>query len=227
LAQVAAPTIVVSLLASTASSVATEVFAVLWGLALIGALGLRLFISADGGDADAAVVAACYWAVLGLATCSPLDSFIAMAIGFILWTSARPGHEWLPWPTIYAKFSSTDNRPLAWVAAAPLWSVPAAAGASTVILTLLLGSGESLVLFIVLVLLALALLALSSAGEPVPATRALGRLAIVLACGAWAAASPWRIVLLGLCVVIALLSWRSATNAVRYAHQANPRRVGE
>jgi len=227
IAQIAVPSVVLSLLASFASVVAAEALAVIWALLLVGALSLRLLISTTGDELSGAVVAAGYWTLLGLAVCAPLDSLIAFGIAFVLWTSARPGHEWLPWPTIYARVATLTRGPVLWIAAAPLWAVSAAGGAGVALIALVYDSKTALPLFIALVVTTLLLLVLTSAGEPVPATRGLGRIAIVLSTWAWAAAAPWRVVLVGVCVVVGVASWWALDIADRTGPPALRNRIDQ
>jgi hypothetical protein len=211
LAQLAVPSIFVTVFGSLVSLFAAEVFAVIWALLFVVVMSLRLLTSKRWGGSDAAVVAGCYWCAIGFVACVPKDSFVAVAIGLIVWTSARPGHEWLPWPRIYSALAAGSADLLTWVADAPLWMLLAASTIGVGILTVVLGDTESFIWFAVIVLVALLLLALTTAGEPIPATRALGRIAIILACLAWAMIAPWRIILFGGCGVLALVSWSNVS----------------
>lgn len=211
LAQFAVPSIFVTVLGSLVSLFAAEAFAVVWALLFVAVMSLRLFTSKRLGGSDPAVVAACYWCAIGLIACTPKDSVVAVVVGLIIWTSARPEHEWLPWPRIYARVAAGKADLLTWVADCPLWMLLAASTIGIGILTVVLGDTESFILFAVMGLVSLLLLTLTTTGGPIPATRALGRIAIFLACLAWATIAPWRIVLLGGCGVLALVSWSNVS----------------
>ena len=217
-ARVMVPAFVVTVLASLASPGAAKVLAGIWALALVLSITARMSVT----DNEESLCAACpYWSAFGLACTAPVDAAVAVGAGLLVWTSARPGHEWLPWPMLYRCLARVHASLLDKVATTAIAAVPAAALCGALILWFVPSVGKGFAWFAGFGLAALLLLALTTAGNVVPATRAVGRVALVLVVFSFASISDVRPALVGatalLAVVLSLLEPRWSSSIVGLA----------
>jgi hypothetical protein len=142
-----------------------------------------------------------------LAFCAPADALAVLAAGFLVWTSARPGKEWFPWPALYRRLVRRRHARLDKVATFGVVPVLEVALGVIVVLWLLPDIDKGFGWFAAFGALALLLLALTTAGEAVATTRALGRVALVLGALALASISELRPALVFGAVVSIVVVW--------------------
>jgi len=192
-------TVLVSLLGRTAAATAATVWAVAFVLAVVTRLGAKR----DDGSA----VAAGYWSVLGFVCAAPADAAAAVAAAFILWTSARPGAEWLPWAELYRKLARRQRAAVTRIATTPAYVILCAVTAAVVVLWLIPDVDKGFWWFAAFGLIGLLVLTLTTAGEVVPSTKAAGRLALVSGSLALASISNLRIALVLGAVLLCPVFW--------------------
>jgi hypothetical protein len=217
-ARVMVPALVATVLASLASPGAAKVSAGIWALALVLSITARM----SATDNEETLCASClYWSAFGLACTAPEDAAVAVGAGLLVWTSARPGHEWLPWPMLYRRLARIHTPLLDKVATTAVAAVPAAAFCGSLILWFVPSVGKGFAWFAGFGLAALLLLALTTAGKVVTATRAVGRVALVLVVFSFASISDVRPALVGatalLGVVLSVLEPRRPPSIERAA----------
>jgi hypothetical protein len=201
-ARVMVPAVITTVLASLASVTAAKVFAGIWGLAL--ALSIIARTSAKKGS-ETSPAACSYWSAFGLACAAPADAALALGAGLLIWTSARPGHEWLPWRMLYGRLTGARLAVLDKLAATAIAAVPATALGGVLLLWLIPAVGKGFAWFAGFGLAAVLLLALTTAGEAVPATRAIGKVALVLAIFGFGCISDLRFALVGAMALLAVV----------------------
>jgi hypothetical protein len=205
--QLVVPALLLTVLGGLVNGAVGGVFAVLWGVVLVVSVTARMSGSAMPGSSESVAIGGCYWSVLGLVCCAPGDAIAAVVAAFLLWTSARPGREWLPWPRFYQRLMRRSHGFLDRIAVAPVFVVPVAALVGTVILWPIPDVDKGFGWFAGFGLAALLLLVVTTAGAEAPVTRALARVALVLSCFSLASISQLRPSLLVVCILLGLVTW--------------------
>jgi hypothetical protein len=204
--QIAVPAILATVAVGILSGRVATVLAVLWALIFVLSVLVRMSGTPARPRARNAAVC-CYWSALGLICAAPDEALIAVAAVFLLWTSARPGQEWIPWPKLYSRLLHQRRKLLEKIAAVNMLVVPAAALVGTLLFWLVPDVDKGMVWFVGFGLAALFLLGLTTAGQVVPATRALGQIAMVLLVFALASVPDLRIPLVVATALLIPVVW--------------------
>ncbi len=201
LARWAVPTVALTLVVTLGSRAWGGGLAWLWGILVLTVWATR-WVVGDNRQRSVDIAAAGYWSVLGLAAAGGMPTICAMGAGFVLSTSARPGHEWLPWPQWHVALMRVSGSTMARATTIRV-SLLCAAG----VLGLLLISATHLdrshdVAFALLGLLAWVAFSVSATGPVSDGSRGVGRVGFLLGVWAWGSLIPlhWPLVAVLLCL---------------------------
>lgn len=151
-----------------------------WLFALLSAW-LSRWASAAVARPSQAAASAGYWAIAGLLATTGLVAVGFAAAGYIVWTSLRPGQEWLPWRSAYEALHTGLLQKVGKVSVLPAWAL-----FTTCALVLaevkLLGSAvvAPVASMVVVGVVAAAALGVTMVGPVSAVTRSMGRLATML-----------------------------------------------
>ncbi len=207
LARWAVPAVLGTLVVGLVSRAGDYDLAWVWAVLVLVVWTTR-WVGGDQGPRAVASAAAGYWSVLGFVAVGGLPAVGALAAASIVSTSARPAHQWLPWPQWHAALMHRAGGFAGRVAAAPVW-VLCTAGLVGLLLVAATGLAATHgVAFVLLAIPAWAATVLSATGPVSSGSRGVGRIGFLLCLWAWGCFAsllwPSIVLMLGLTAVSAL-----------------------